>query len=47
MREFMSRIVYWSSFTDQPVTVGEALRFIPWVFFAYVVLFLMCAWAAM
>lgn len=47
MREFMSRILYWSSFTDQPVTVGDALRFIPLVLFAYVVLFLMSAWAAM
>lgn len=47
MREFMSRILYWSSFTDQPVTVGEFLRIIPWVLFAYVVLFLMSAWAAM
>lgn len=47
MREFMSRIVYWSSFTDQPVTVGEAVRFIPWAAFAFLFLWLMCAWAAM
>lgn len=47
MREFMSRILYWSSFTDQPVTVGEVVRFIPWGAFAFMFLWLMCAWAAM
>lgn len=46
MHEFLSRILYWSSFTDQPVTVGDALRFFPWVLFVYVLLLLMCAWAA-
>lgn len=47
MREFMSSILYWSSFTDQPVTVGEVVRFIPWAAFAFLFLWLMCAWAAM
>lgn len=45
MRRLMSRILYFSPVTDQPVTVGETLRVIPLAALAFALMWLMCAWA--